>query len=179
MQGNDRPCRTATLRHRYQEIIRVFPREVRLFACIQLRQTSLLRTGESRRGASQSKVRRATRNPVDGPQSGGTVVGIYDRRYRGRNQTVVSGVSVRWCCLSPDLEKAALGRQEFRRQASGWESAAVCWTRKLTATKPDGDRACRVGKLEVDCSATDFGAGLRLCMVGYACLICSNLLIRS
>src|SRR5258708_12472387 len=30
-------------------------------------------------------------------------------------------------------EKAALGRQNFRRQRSGWESAAVCRTRKLTA----------------------------------------------
>ena len=47
-------CRAATARHRYQEIMRVFPREVRLFACIQLRQTSLLCTGWSRRGASQS-----------------------------------------------------------------------------------------------------------------------------
>ena len=44
--------------------------------------------------------------------------------------------AVRWCCLSPDAEKAALGRQKFRRQGSGWESDAVCWTRKLTATLP-------------------------------------------
>lgn len=43
----------------------------------------LLCTGGSRRGASQSKVCRATSNRVDGPRSGGTVVGIYDRRYRG------------------------------------------------------------------------------------------------
>ena len=64
--------------------------EVRLFACIQLRQTSLLRTGGSRRGASQSKVRRATSNRVDGPRSRGTVVGIYDRRYSGRDQAAVS-----------------------------------------------------------------------------------------
>src|SRR5208337_988070 len=35
-----------------------------------------------------------------------------------------------------DAEKATLGRQEFRRQGSGWESAAVCRTRKLTASKP-------------------------------------------
>ncbi|HKF22726.1 MAG TPA: hypothetical protein VKE93_14240, partial [Candidatus Angelobacter sp.] len=33
--------------------------------------------------------------------------------------------------------KAALGRQKLRRQRSGWQSAAVCWTRKLTATKTE------------------------------------------
>jgi hypothetical protein len=67
-----------------------FQNEVRLYACIQLRRTSLLRTGGSRRGASQFKVRRATSNRVDGPRSRGTVVGIYDRRFSGRDQDAVS-----------------------------------------------------------------------------------------
>ena len=44
----------------------------------------------SRRGASQSKVCRANSNRVGGPRSGGTVVGIYDRRYSGRDQAAVS-----------------------------------------------------------------------------------------
>lgn len=39
--------------------------------------------------------------------------------------------------LSPDAEEAALGRQEFRRQGSGRESAAVRRTRKLTAAMPE------------------------------------------
>jgi hypothetical protein len=34
------------------------------------------------------------------------------------------------------LKKQPWGAKEFRRQGSGWESAAVCWTRKLKATKP-------------------------------------------
>jgi hypothetical protein len=38
--------------------------------------------------------------------------------------------------MAPDAEKAALGRQEFRGQGSGWKSAAVYWARKLTASKP-------------------------------------------
>jgi catechol 2,3-dioxygenase-like lactoylglutathione lyase family enzyme len=44
------------------------------------------------------------------------------------------------------LKKQPWGRQEFRHQGSGRESAAVCWTRKLTATKLKCvDRACIVG----------------------------------
>jgi len=43
------------------------------------------------RGASQSKVRRATSNRVGGPPIGRKlVVGIYDRRYSGRDQAAVS-----------------------------------------------------------------------------------------
>jgi hypothetical protein len=35
-----------------------------------------------------------------------------------------------------NAEKQLWGREEFRRQGSGWESAVVCWIRKLTTTKP-------------------------------------------
>src|SRR6202008_729562 len=91
IESNDCQCRAATVGQRYQEIVRILPREVRLFARIQLRQTSLLCTGGARRGASQSEVCRASSNRVDGPLSGGTVVritviSIDDRRYSGRDQ---------------------------------------------------------------------------------------------
>ena len=95
IESDDCRCRAAAVGHRYRENMRIFPREVRLFAGVQLRQASLLCAGAPRRGTPQSKecrtkVRRASGNRVDGPRSGGTVGGVDDRRYGGRDQAAVS-----------------------------------------------------------------------------------------
>jgi len=135
MQSNDCRCRAATFCRRYQKVMPVFPGKVGLFAGIQLRRPSLLCSGGARRGTPQPQagreVGRGAGSRFGGPRSRWAAGGIYDGQHGGRDQTAVYRVLIGRHYLSPETEKAALGRQEFRGQGSGWKSAAVCWPRKL------------------------------------------------
>jgi len=142
IQSNDCQRRAATVRHRYQEIMRFFREKLGFTRGFSYGEPPYY--AQVGRDAARLNLRCVERPVIESA--------VRDREeLLSVSMTVATADEIKLLFLEfqsagvafhQTLKKAALGSQEFRRQGSGWESAAVCWTRKLTATKPKcADRA--------------------------------------